>query len=170
MDKIYRRNTQSDGKEIRKKKDEHARLRNNIMNFRVTPRERELIEKRIRLSGLPKAEFFIESCLYQTILVRGNVKALDRIRESVQEIDRKLREDDLSSLDEGDMVELRTILELLDNIYGDSQNRLRSDRSDRRPQRGGGRQPDGLCPDNFDRRRQRDGDRQPEPDPPGKVR
>ena len=170
MDKIYRRNTQSDGKEIRKKKDEHARLRNNIMNFRVTPRERELIEKRIRLSGLPKAEFFIESCLYQTILVRGNVKALDRIRESVQEIDRKLREDDLSSLDEGDMVELRTILELLDNIYGDSQNRLRTDRSDRRPQRGGGRQPDGLCPDNFDRRRQRDGDRQPEPDPPGKVR
>ena len=170
MDKIYRRNTQSDGKEIRKKKDEHARLRNNIMNFRVTPRERELIEKRIRLSGLPKAEFFIESCLYQTILVRGNVKALDRIRESVQEIDRKLREDDLSSLDEGDMVELRPILELLDNIYGDSQNRFRSDRSDRRPQRGGGRQPDGLCPDNFDRRRQRDGDRQPEPDPPGKVR
>ena len=170
MDKIYRRNTQSDGKEVRKKKDEHARLRNTIMNFRVTPREKELIEKRIQLSGLPKAEFFIESCLYQTILVRGNVKALDRIRESVQEIDRKLREDDLSSLDEGDMVELRTILELLDNIYGDSQNRLRSDRSDRRPQRAGGRQPDGLCPDNFDRRRQRAGDRQPEPDPPGKVR
>ncbi len=87
MDKIYRRNTQSDGKEIRKKKDEHARLRNNIMNFRVSPRERELIEKRIRMSGLPKAEFFIESCLYQTILVRGNVKTLDRIREHLQAID-----------------------------------------------------------------------------------
>ena len=170
MDKIYRRNTQSDGKEIRKKKDEHARLRNNIMNFRVSPRERELIEKRIRMSGLPKAEFFIESCLYQTILVRGNVKTLDRIRESVQEIDRKLRDDDLSSLDEGDRVELRTILELLEHIYRESPDRLRSDRSDRRPQRAGGRQPDGLCPDNFDRRRQRAGDRQPEPDPPGKVR
>ena len=170
MDKIYRRNTQSDGKEIRKKKDEHARLRNNIMNFRVSPRERELIEKRIRMSGLPKAEFFIESCLYQTILVRGNVKTLDRIRESMQEIDRKLRDGDLSSLDEGDRVELRTILELLEHTYRESPDRLRSDRSDRRPQRAGGRQPDGLCPDNFDRRRQRAGDRQPEPDPPGKVR
>ena len=149
MDKIYRRNTQSDGKEIRKKKDEHARLRNNIMNFRVTPRERELIEKRIRLSGLPKAEFFIESCLYQTILVRGNVKTLDRIRESVQEIDRKLRDGDLSSLDEGDMVELRTILELLDHIYGC--------------------RPDRVLQDGNDRKCQRAGDRQPEPDPPGKV-
>ena len=170
MDKIYRRNTQSDGKEIRKKKDEHARRRNNIMNFRVTPRERELIEKRIRMSGLPKAEFFIESCLYQTILVRGNVKTLDRIRESVQEIDRKLRDDDLSSLDEGDRVELRTILELLDHIYGGSPDRFRQDRTDRRPQRAGDGQPDRLCPDKFDRRPQRVGDRQPEPDPPGKVR
>ena len=170
MDKIYRRNTQSVGKEIRKKKDEHARLRNNIMNFRVTPRERELIEKRIRMSGLPKAEFFIESCLYQTILVRGNVKTLDRIRESVQEIDRKLGKGDFSSLDEEDRIELRTILELLDHIYGDSPDRLRSDRSDRRPQRGGGRQPDGLCPDNFDRRPRRVSDSQPGPNPPGKVR
>lgn len=170
MDKIYRRNTQSDGKEVRKKKDEHARLRNTIMNFRVTPRERELIEKRIRMSGLPKAEFFIESCLYQTILVRGNVKTLDRIRESVQEIDRKLGKGDFSSLDEEDRIELRTILELLDHIYGDSPDRLRSDRSDRRSQRAGGRQPDGLCPDNFDRRPRRVSDSQPGPNPPGKVR
>lgn len=37
MDKIYRRKTQL-GNTPKKKKDEHARKRNQILNFRVTPK------------------------------------------------------------------------------------------------------------------------------------
>ena len=45
MDKIYRRPTQSNGTP-KKKKDEKVRKRNVIMNFRVSPQEKELIDKR----------------------------------------------------------------------------------------------------------------------------
>lgn len=141
-DRIFRRPTQSAGQPVRKKKDEHARMRNVILNFRVSPRERDLIERRIALSGMPKGEFFIQSCLYQAILVKANIRAIDRIRKSVREIDEKLqmaleaeadggvsadggqRRDHTglnqslaAVLDEGALTELRTILELLDSVY-----------------------------------------------------
>ena len=60
MAKIYRRSTLIAGTE--KKKNEKKRVRNVIMNFRVSPEEKEMIEKRIRLSGRAKGEFFIQSC------------------------------------------------------------------------------------------------------------
>ena len=66
-DKIYRRSTQLGDTPI-KKKDEKARKRNNILNFRATPTEKTLIERRIELSGLDRASFFIQSCMYQKIL------------------------------------------------------------------------------------------------------
>ena len=70
MDKIYRRATQLSDTP-KKKKNEKNRVRNIIMNFRVSPQEKELIDARIALSGLPRAEYFISSCLYQSILVKG---------------------------------------------------------------------------------------------------
>ena len=71
--KIFMRPTLPRGS-ARKPKDEKARKRNTIINFRVTPEEKRRIEARIAMTGLNKAEFFIESCLYQTVLVKGNVR------------------------------------------------------------------------------------------------
>ena len=48
--KIFARATQSKGAG-RKPRDERARKRNVIINFRVTPEEKERIEARIALSG-----------------------------------------------------------------------------------------------------------------------
>ncbi len=67
MDKIYRRPTQESGTP-KKKKNEKNRKRNTIMNFRVSPQEKELIEARIKLLGLPKAEFFIETACTRNCL------------------------------------------------------------------------------------------------------
>ena len=53
MDKIYRRATQGSGTP-KKKKVEKNRVRNTIMNFRVSPQEKELIDARIALTGLSK--------------------------------------------------------------------------------------------------------------------
>ena len=71
--KIYTRETQSKGT-VKKPKDEKARKRNTIINFRVSPEEKARIDARIAMTGLNKAEFFIESCLYQTVLVKGNIR------------------------------------------------------------------------------------------------
>ena len=50
MSKIYKRNNLVKGV-VGKKQDEHARKKNIILNNRVTPEDRDIIYKRIELSG-----------------------------------------------------------------------------------------------------------------------
>ena len=88
------------------------------MNFRVSETERALIEKRIALSGMTKAEFLIQSCLYQAILVRGNIRTFDKIRERLSAIEIKLSDMEKNpELSKDDILELRTILEMLAFVY-----------------------------------------------------
>ena len=116
MDKIYRRASQSNGKP-KKKKNEKNRVRNTIMNFRVSPMEKKLIENRIALSGLPKAEYFIESCLYQKILVKGNIKTYDKMKAEIEKIMDVIDEDGFENMDLETRESLRTILEILKFVY-----------------------------------------------------
>ena len=102
-----------------KKKDEKARKRNNILNFRATPTEKSLIERRIELSGLDRASFFIQSCMYQKILVRGNIKSFDKIKKRMDELEEKLVvPTDISDLPTEERETIRMILEILDKLYG----------------------------------------------------
>lgn len=88
------------------------------MNFRVSPQEKELIDNRIALSGLSKSEFFIQSCMYQKILVKGNVRTYDEMRKQLAAIKKHLSEveraDDLKL---EVMESLRMIVEILDGFY-----------------------------------------------------
>lgn len=121
MDKIYRRSTQL-GNATKKKKDEKARVRNTILNFRVSPAEKQLIENRIALSGLPKNKFFIESCLYQAILVKGNIRTFSEIKAKMAEIASAVdKNPNLEELDPELRDSLRTILELLNKLFGKEQ-------------------------------------------------
>lgn len=108
-DKIYRRSTQSEGTPP-KKKDEHARKRNRIINFRVSQKEYELINKRICLSGKDRDDFFIQSCLYQAILVRGNIRSFAAILEELRKL-QIIRE--LEQMTDEENMTLCTIIEIL---------------------------------------------------------
>ena len=120
MAKIYRRTTLISG--TKKKKDEKKRKRNIIMNFRVSPEEKQMIEERVRLSGMAKGEYFIQSCMYQKISVLGNIRTFDAIKESVSRLDRKLTElQSVEELDEVTLESLRMVLELLDGIYNKTE-------------------------------------------------
>lgn len=88
MAKIYRRTTLISG--TKKKQDEKKRKRSIIMNFRVSPEEKQMIEERVKLSGMAKGEYFIQSCMHQKISVLGNIRTFDAIKESVSKLDRKL--------------------------------------------------------------------------------
>lgn len=116
MAKIYRRTTLISG--IKKQKDEKKRKRSIIMNFRVSLEEKQMIEERVKLSGMAKGEYFIQSCMHQKISVLGNVRTFDAIKESVSKLDRKLMElQSVEELDEVTLESLRMVLELLDGIY-----------------------------------------------------
>lgn len=90
MAKIYRRDNLVSGV-VPKKKNEKNRKRSVIVNFRVTPEEKQLVDERIALSGLPKAEFFIQSCMHQKVITFGNVKTFDAIRKKLLVIDEHLQ-------------------------------------------------------------------------------
>lgn len=113
MAKIYRRDNLVSGV-VPKKKNEKNRKRSVIVNFRVTPEEKQLIDERIALSGLPRAEFFIQSCMYQKVITFGNVKTFDAIRKKLLVIDEHLQAVQKSEeLDLEILESLRMILEML---------------------------------------------------------
>ena len=113
MAKIYRRDNLVSGV-VPKKKNEKNRKRSVIVNFRVTPEEKQLIDERIALSGLPRAEFFIQSCMQQKVITFGNVKTFDAIRKKLLVIDEHLQAVQKSEeLDLEILESLRMILEML---------------------------------------------------------
>lgn len=112
MAKIYRRENLVSGA-TPKKKNEKNRKRSVIVNFRVTPEEKQLIDERIALSGLPRAEFFIQSCMYQKVITFGNVKTFDGIKKKLLVIDEHLQAVEKSEeLDLKILESLRMILEM----------------------------------------------------------
>ena len=112
MAKIYRRDNLVSGV-TPKKKNEKNRKRSVIVNFRVTPEEKQLIDERIALSGLPRAEFFIQSCMYQKVITFGNVKTFDGIKKKLLVIDEHLQAVEKSEeLDLKILEPLRMILEM----------------------------------------------------------
>lgn len=126
MAKIYRRDTLVSGV-IPKKKNEKNRKRNVIMNFRVSQEEKQFIDERIALSGLPKAEFFINSCMHQKIVTFGNIKTFDEMKKKLFLIDMHLQQIEKSEqLDIEILESLRMILEMFEGLdrkdddYGES--------------------------------------------------
>ena len=118
MDKIFRRPTQLGGTPKRKK-NEKNRKRNTIINFRVSPEEKKLIDARIAISGLPRAKFFIESCLYQTILVKGNIRSYTEIKNRLEEIADVIdKNPHLEDMEPEQAEMLKTILEIIDKRFG----------------------------------------------------
>ena len=64
-------------------------------------------------SGLPRAEFFIQSCMYQKVITFGNVKTFDAIRKKLLVIDEHLQAVEKSEeLDLKILESLRMILEM----------------------------------------------------------
>ncbi len=116
MAKIYRRDNLISG--VRpKKKNEKNRKRSVIVNFQVTPEEKQFIDERIVLSGLARAEFFINSCMHQKIVTFGNVRTFDEIKRKLAGIDRHLQQIEKSEeLDIEVLESLRMILEMFDGL------------------------------------------------------
>lgn len=103
----------------KKKRNEHNRLRDIIVNFRVSPQEKEIIDARIKTTGMRKQDYYRQSCMYQKILVTGNIRSFDAIKTEVREIKDIMKVNpDVSSLSTAHLESLKTILEILSYLYG----------------------------------------------------
>ena len=67
------------------------RKRPNSMSFRVSNEEKIAIETRINVSGLPKSEFYIGSCLEKKLDVIGGKFGSDRLSVQLENMNVFLR-------------------------------------------------------------------------------
>ncbi len=67
------------------------RKRPNSMSFRVSNAEKIAIETRINVSGLPKSEFYIGSCLNEKLEVIGGKFGSDRLSVQLENMNVFLR-------------------------------------------------------------------------------
>ncbi len=74
------------------------RFRNTTISFRVSPEERLALEARIKVCGMPKGEYFIQSLLHQNICISVGKYQSDRLSLEFK----KLREvlETVSDIDE----------------------------------------------------------------------
>ena len=116
MTKIFKRDTLISGVSP-KMQEEKKRKRSVIVNFRVTPEEKKLLDNRIEISGMQRQDYFIKSCLYQKIITYGNIRTFDVMRKKVVEINKHLNLISKSEeLDLEILESLRMILEMLDGL------------------------------------------------------
>ena len=78
------------------------------ISFRVSDRERDMIEAKILASGMQKKDYFVRSCIYNRICVAGKkeviyqlVEELQNMQTNISELVRQLEQKDITLTDEG---------------------------------------------------------------------
>lgn len=101
----------------KKKKDEHNRKRDVIVNFRMSPEERAELEQRILMSGMKKQEYMIQSSLEQKLEIVANRKMLMNIQERMDIIETELkRVASADALDMNKLAGLKALIELFQAV------------------------------------------------------
>lgn len=99
------------------RKDE-KRVRSKTVSFYVTPEEHAEIQARIKVTGMPKGEYFIQSLLHQKISISVGKYRSDRLALELK----KLREAlELTSDTDGIVDECRALLSQLQEVITDNQ-------------------------------------------------
>ena len=95
--------------------DTKGRLRSRIISFRVSPEEGDLLDVKVKLSGLTKQDYVIKKLTDSTVVVQPNprvYKALkDKLGEVLTELKTKEPTDEL-------LETIRLIATTLDGIKG----------------------------------------------------
>lgn len=71
--------------------DTKGRLRSKIVSFRVSPEESELLDVKVRLSGLTKQDYIIKRLTDKEIVVVGNPRVYKALKDELKEVLIKLQ-------------------------------------------------------------------------------
>lgn len=81
--------------------DNSRRVRCKYVNFRVTPKEAEELDKYIELSGLQKQVYLTSKVLNHDVVVKGNPRVFKSLKKTMNEILNELKRiNDNSKVDE----------------------------------------------------------------------
>ena len=106
-------------------KDE-KRVRSKTISFYVTPEENQQIQARIKIAGMPKGEYFIESLLHQKICISVGKYQSDRLSLEMKKLRLALENiNDVESLKDV-LGECKALLEQLKSVT-DNNSKLSAD-------------------------------------------
>lgn len=71
--------------------DTKGRLRSKIVSFRVSPEESELLDAKVRLSGLTKQDYIIKRLTDKEIVIAGNPRVYKALKDELKEVLIKLQ-------------------------------------------------------------------------------
>ena len=115
MSKIFKREgLQSRG---RKLKVDENRKRNIIVNFRMSPEEKSLLEEKMALSGLNKQDYMIQMSLNHRVEVFGNIRVFDELKKKLAMLEEYFENVNLDcDIDENKLELLAYILEMFETV------------------------------------------------------
>lgn len=125
MSKIFKRKGLQS--RSRKLKVDENRKRNIIVNFRMSPEEKSLLEEKMALSGLNKQDYMIQMSLNHRVEVFGNIRVFDELKKKLEMLEEYFENVNLDcDIDENKLELLAYILEMFetvnrnknDSIYG----------------------------------------------------
>lgn len=110
-----KKRTNKENKERLKSKEKN-RKRNCTVTFRMTQEEKDLLNEKVKLSGLLKQEYLTEAALNHKVIFVGDRQVFNVMKDNLERIENKLKEVQ-SKVDEKDMDILKTIIEMIERLY-----------------------------------------------------
>lgn len=102
------------------RKDEN-RTRKKTVSFYVTEDEYRQIQARIKITGMPKGEYFIQSLIHQKICISVGKYKSDRLSLEIKKLRETLSEVSVTDEIEEVIYECKALLEELQKITADNQ-------------------------------------------------
>lgn len=102
-------------------KDE-KRVRSKTISFYVTPEENQQIQARIKIAGMPKGEYFIESLLHQKICISVGKYQSDRLSLEMKKLRLALENTNDVELLKDVIDECKVLLEQLKSVTDNNSN------------------------------------------------
>ena len=71
--------------------DNHNRWRNITVGFRVSPEEKEQLNRAVAMTGLPKQEYCYRKCIDNSITVTPNPRIFKALKTALDDVRTELR-------------------------------------------------------------------------------
>lgn len=102
-----------------KNMDKHNRWRSRQVAFRMSPEEADLLDAKVRLSGLTKQDYIIRRLLEKEIVVMGNPKVYKALKHELAAILQELQRIEAGADLSDELLEIiRLIAEIMDEMKG----------------------------------------------------
>ena len=103
----------------KKNLDDHKRWRNRQVGFRLSPEEADLLDVKVRLSGLTKQDYMIKRLLEKEIVVVGNSRIYRMLKYELEDVLDQLKRFEAGQHLSAELLEtIQLIAEILKQMKG----------------------------------------------------